>query len=139
MVECGRDGCPSGRSFHLHRGTLELCKSDHWVLGHLPDQGHSPPIAQFGLAASSRKSLVGCKLFPFKNNGGHCNLGDLQCCRILLVHFPRSVPWHNPVSELYALSTVGPYIDSCVPFQIMSNQFNLPQVDTSQVIETSHG
>ena len=31
---------------------------------------------------------------------------------------------------LCALSTVGPYIDSCVPFQIMSNQSNLPQVDS---------
>ena len=31
------------------------------------------------------------------------------------------VLWH-------ALSTVGPYIDRCVPFQ-MSNQLNLPQVD----------
>ena len=28
-------------------------------------------------------------------------------------------------------STVGPYIDRCVPFQIMSNQFNLPQVDSN--------
>ena len=28
----------------------------------------------------------------------------------------------------HALSTVGPYIDTCVPFQIMSNQLNLPQV-----------
>ena len=26
---------------------------------------------------------------------------DLQCCRHLLVPFPRSVPRHNPVSELY--------------------------------------
>ena len=39
FVECGRDGCPSGRCPHFHRGTLELCQSDHWVLGHLPDQG----------------------------------------------------------------------------------------------------
>ena len=29
-----------------------------------------------------------------------------------------------------ALSTVGPYIDRCVPFQIVSNQLNLPQVDS---------
>jgi hypothetical protein len=26
-----------------HRGTLELCQSDHEVLGHLPDQGPSLP------------------------------------------------------------------------------------------------
>jgi hypothetical protein len=32
-----------------------------------------------------------------------------------------------------ALSTVGPYIDRCVPFPIMSNQLNLPQVDSNQL------
>ena len=37
----------------------------------------------------------------------------------------------------HALSTVGPYIDRCVPSQIMSNQLNLPQVDSNQVVETS--
>jgi hypothetical protein len=39
----------------------------------------------------------------------------------------------------YALSTVGPYIDKCVPFQIMSNQLNLPQVYSNQLVETSQG
>ena len=58
LVECWRDGCPSGRFSHLQRGTLELCQSDHRVLGHLPDQGPSPPFAQFGRAASSRKVLL---------------------------------------------------------------------------------
>lgn len=29
----------------------------------------------------------------------HCALGNIQCSRIC-VAFPRSVPWHNPVSEL---------------------------------------
>ena len=58
-------------------------------------------IAQFGRAASSRKSLGGSKRFPIKSDGGHCVLGDLQCCRHFLVPFPRSVPQHNPVSELY--------------------------------------
>ena len=48
-----------------------------------------------------RKNLGGSKLLPFKNDGGHCVLGDLQCCRSVLVPFPRSVPRHNPVSELY--------------------------------------
>ena len=53
--------------------------------------------AQFGWAASSRKSLGGSKLLPFKIDGGPCVLGDLQCCRMFLVPFPRSVPQHNPV------------------------------------------
>ena len=79
----------------------ELHQSEYWVLGHLPDQG-SPPIAQFGWAASSRKSLGGTKLLTFKNDGGHCALGDLQCCRNVLVPFPISEPRHNPVSELYS-------------------------------------
>jgi hypothetical protein len=100
-VMCCRDACPDERFSHLHRGTLKLCQSDHWVLGHLPDLGPSPPIAQFGRAASSRKSLGGSKLIPFKNDGGHCVLGDIPCCRHFLVPFPKSVPRHNPVSELY--------------------------------------
>ena len=37
LVECCKDGCPSGRFSSLHRATLELCQSDHRVLGHFPD------------------------------------------------------------------------------------------------------
>ena len=145
LVECCRDGCPSGRFSNLHRGTLELCQSDHQVLGHLPDQGPSPPNAQFGRAATLR--------VPFKNDGGHCVLGDLQWYRSVLVPFPRSVPWYNMSQSStensfdimarflvwHALSTVGPYIDRCVPFQIMSNQLNLLQVDSNYIVETSQG
>ena len=39
----------------------------------------------------------------------------------------------------HALSTVVPYRDRSVPFQILSNQLNLPQVDSNQVVETSQG
>jgi hypothetical protein len=45
-------------------------------------------------------SLGGSRCFPFKNDGGHCVHGDLQCWRHYLIPFPRSVPRHNPVSEL---------------------------------------
>ena len=112
MVECCRDGCPSGRFSHLCRGTLERCQSDHRFLGHLPDQGPFLLIAQFGWTASSRKSLGGSKLLPFKNDGGHCVLGDLQCSRNILVPVPRSVSWQNPVSELYGqfLQTHGLFV-----------------------------
>ena len=41
------------------------CQSDH---------------AQFGRVACTRKSLGGSKFLPFKHDGGHCLLGDLQCC-----------------------------------------------------------
>lgn len=29
-----------------HRAKLELCESNYWVLGHLPDLGPSTPVAQ---------------------------------------------------------------------------------------------
>ena len=51
--------------------TEEFCQIDHRVLGHLADQGPSPPIAQFGRAASSRKSLGGSNPTPFKNYESH--------------------------------------------------------------------
>ena len=73
-------------------GTLELCQSDYRVLGHIPDGGPSPLIAQLGRAANSRKSLAGSKLLSFKNDGGHCVTGDLRCCRNVLGPFPRSGP-----------------------------------------------
>jgi hypothetical protein len=129
----GGVGCHSGRFSHLHRGTLELCQSDHQVLVHLPDQGLSPPIAQLGWTASSRKGLGG--------DGDHCVFGDLQFCRNVLVPFPRSVPRHNPVLELdgqflrphglvFALTcTVNCWILYRQVCAFMSNQFNLPKVD----------
>ena len=81
-MECCRDGCLSGRFYHLHRGTLELCQSDHKVLGHLPDQGPSPLIAPFGRAASSRKSLGGSKLRQFKNDGDTVFLGTFNAAEM---------------------------------------------------------
>ena len=99
-MDCCRDGCPSGMFSHYHRGTLELCLSDHWVLGRLPDQGPSLQITQFGRADSARKSLGCSKLPPFKNDGGHCVLGKLQSCRNILEPFPRPVSQHNTVSDL---------------------------------------
>ena len=90
MEHC-RDAGLSRKFSHLHGGTLELCQSD---------QGPSPPIAQFGQAASSRKSLGVSKLFQFKNDGGLCVHGGLQCYRNVFVPFPKSVPRHNAVSAL---------------------------------------
>ena len=69
-----------------------------------------------------------------------------------LVPFPRSVPQHSPVSELYGqflrphglvfaltLTVNCGTLYRQVPFQIMSNQLNLPQVDSNEVVETSQG
>ena len=50
----------------------------------------------------------------------------------------RTIPstsWLGFCSDMH--STVGPYIDRCVPFQIMSNQLNLPHVYSNQVVKTS--
>ena len=66
LVECCREGCLSGRFSHLHRRTLELCQSDHRVLGHVPDQGPSTPFAQSGQTASSGKSLGGSNFFHLR-------------------------------------------------------------------------
>jgi hypothetical protein len=41
--------------------------------------------------------------------------------------------------DLMALFLLWQAGSSCVPFLIMSNQFNLPQVDSNQVAETSQG
>ena len=65
----------------------------------------------------------------------------------LYVAFLRSVPQPNPFSELcrqflrphglvFALSAVRPNIERCVPFKSMSNQLNLPQVNSNQSVET---
>ena len=60
-----------------------------------------PQLLKFGRETSSRKSIGGSKLFPFKNDVGHCVLENLQCCGNVFVPFRRSVPRHNPVSEHY--------------------------------------
>jgi hypothetical protein len=39
----------------------------------------------------------------------------------------------------HALSTVGPYIDRCVSFQIISNQFNLQQMFLQLDLSPSQG
>ena len=122
------------------------------IRGHLPDQGPSPTIAQLARAASSRKDLGGSKLLPFKNERVQCVLRDLQCC---ILWYPSPHPWLDIILSRssmnnsfdlmagvllwHALSTVGPYIDRCVPFHNVSNQLNLPQGDSNQVVETSQG
>lgn len=92
--------CTSGRFYHVHRGTLELCQCDHWVPGHLPDQDPSPLITHFCQTPSLRKSPGDFKLLSF-TNGDHCVLWDCQCFQNVSVPFPRSVPRYNSVSEVY--------------------------------------
>ena len=122
-VEFYSDGCPSGSFTHLNTGSLELSHIDHQVLDQLSYQVPSPPIAQFGRMASFRKS-PGCS--------------KLQCSRIYLQPSPDLcfdlMAWFL---LWYALSAAKTYLDGCVPFQILSNQLNLPQVDSNQGVETS--
>ena len=110
------------------------------------------PRLLFGRAASSRKNIGGYERLPFKNDGGHCVLGDLQCCNNVSVPFTRSVPIRNPVSELYwqflqphslifALTfTINcgnlQYTGVC-PSKSGPIKWNLPQVYSNQVLETS--
>ena len=68
---------------------------------------------------------------------GQGNCASTQSCLGTLRTIPLTswlwfLLWH-------ALSTVEPYIDRCVPFQIMSNQLNLSKVHSNQVVETSQG
>ncbi len=91
LVEGCSDGSLSTTFSHLPNASLELSHSDLWVLLYLSHQGSSPPIAQFGRTASSKKGSGHPKRLPFKDYGGHCALRNLKCSRIC----------HNSVSELF--------------------------------------
>ncbi len=80
LVEGCSDGWLSTTFSHLPNASLELSHSDLWVLLYLSHQGSSPPIAQFGRTASSRKGSGRPKRLPFKDYGGHC-LRNLKCSR----------------------------------------------------------
>jgi hypothetical protein len=100
-------------------------------------------------------SLGGSKLLPFKNDGGHCVLGDIQCCRNVFGTLPQICA--TTQSCLGFLRTI--------PFDLMAWYFGLTcsvicgtlyrqvcafskscpitwidhQVDSNQVVETSQG
>ncbi len=146
LVEGCSDGWLSTTFSHLPNASLELSYSDLWVLLYLSHQGSSPPIAQFGRTASSRKGSGRPKCLPFKDYGGHCALRKLKCSRNVFVTLARSVPCHNSVSELFgqflwphdshllwhALWAVRSYIDRCVASLIKSNQYNQTQLDSNE-------
>ena len=81
--------------------TEELWSSVRVTIGFSVTSLTKALLAQFGRVASSRKSLGGSKLLTFKNDGGPCILGDLQCCRNVWYLSPDLCPEDNPVSELY--------------------------------------
>ncbi len=153
LVEGCSDGWLSTTFSHLPNASLELSHSDLWVLLDLSHQGSSPPIAQFGRTASSRKGSGRPKRLPFKDYGGHCALRNLKCSRNFFVTLARSMPCHNSVFELFrqflwphdshllwhALWAVRSYIDRCVAFLIKSNQYNQTQLDSNEGVEPSQG
>ncbi len=153
LVEGCSVGWLSTTFSHLPNASLELSHSDLWVLLYLSHQGSSPPIAQFGRTASSRKGSGRPKRLPFKDYGCHCALRNLKCSRNFFVTLARSVPCHNSVSELFrqflwphdshllwhALWAVRSYIDRCVAFLIKSNQYNQTQLDSNEGVEPSQG
>ncbi len=73
LVEGCSDGWLSTTFSPLPNASLELSHSDLWVLLYLSHQGSSPPIAQFGRTASSRKGSGHPKRLPFKDYRGHCS------------------------------------------------------------------
>ena len=77
------------------------------VLGHLLDQCHSVPIAQFGQSTSSRKSLGGSKRFLF-----WYPCPDL--CLDTILSWSSTNNYFNLMAWFmlwHALSTVGPYTE----------------------------
>ena len=66
----------------LLEGSLELCQSDHRVLGALPDQGPFPPIAQFGQVATLGRVLVDPNFFHLRMTEATVFLGTFNAAAI---------------------------------------------------------
>jgi hypothetical protein len=124
LVECCRDSCPSGRFSHLHRGTLALCQSDHWVLGHVPDQGPSPPMVQFARWPALGRVLVVPNFFHLRMMAtvfwGTFDAAEIfwylspdLCLDTILSQGFTNNSFNLMAWFSHALSTVGPYIDRC--------------------------
>ncbi len=123
-------------------------KSEHQVLGHQSNQGPSPSIAQFGQEASSRKSPGCFKLIQLR-------VTEICFCEppVKLIFFwtlpqmcglTQSCFWALQAVDLsawfllwYAFSAVRSFIKTCVPFQIIPIQLNLPQVSFTRILEIS--
>ena len=83
--------------------TEELCSSVRVTIRFLVTsltKALLPQLLSLAGRPALGRVLVVPNVFHFKNDG-HCVLGDLQCCRNVLVPIPRSVPRQNPISELY--------------------------------------
>lgn len=137
-MKCCRDGCSSGKYSSPHKETLQHCESDHQILGHLSDKGSSPHSNYFHLHMIEATVLTGTFkaaelfLYPYKDLCLDKPLSRWSTDN-LLNFIVWLVLWH-------VLITVGPYTTCvCAPFQIISDELNIPQVDSNRVVETSEG
>ena len=127
-----------------------LKKKKNWISRTAFSAGCCRGVPLASLSFYSGAAMV----LSFKNDRGHCVIGEFFNAAEMF-WYPSSdlclntiLSWSSTDNSFnlmawfllwHALSTVGPYIDRCVPFQIMSNQLNLPQVDPNQVVEISQG
>jgi hypothetical protein len=84
--------------------------------------------------ASSRESLAGFKLIHLMMYSWGPSILQKKLCASTILSLSAMDNSFDLMAWFlfwHALSIVGPfYIDRCVPIQIMSNQLNLPQVDS---------
>ncbi len=84
LVEGCSDGWLSTTFSRLPNASLELSHSDLWVLLYLSHQGSSPPIAQFGRTASSRKGSGHPNVFHLRIMEATVLLGTLSAAEMFL-------------------------------------------------------
>ena len=86
-----------GRFFHLHRGTLELCQ---WPSGSRSPPWSRPFSPDYLVWPALGRVLVFPKFFHLRMMEATVFLGSFNAADIFGT-LPRSLPRHNPVSELY--------------------------------------
>jgi hypothetical protein len=139
---------PSGRFSHLHRGTLELCQSDDWFLVTSLTKALLSLLLSLAGRPALGRVLVVPNFFHLRMMEATVFLGTFNAADICWYPFPNvclyttlfqssNGQFPSPHGLVFALLAMVPYIDRCVPFQIMSNQLNTPQLDSNQVVETS--
>ena len=90
-------------SFRVSIEELLNSVSDHRVLGHLPDQDSSPQFLIMAGHLALGRVLVVPNFFHLRMMEATMFLGTCAAEEHFLVPFPRSVPRHNAVLELYRL------------------------------------
>ena len=147
LVECCRDGCPSGRFSPSPQRNSGALSETIGFLGIGKEGDLLPRLLSLAGRSALGRVLVVPNFFHLRMIEATVFLGTFNAADMFWYPFPdlcldTILSWPIPPTSFlqpllwHALSTVGPYIDRCVPFQIISNQLNLPQVDSNQVVET---